>query len=289
MTRRQVIARLMAGAAVGTGCKPAGTPATDPPAPAAPPRHPYGPDPAQFGELTLPAGAGPHPVLVAVHGGFWSAAYDLAHLRGFCAALAADGWAVWSVEYRRVGMDGGGWPNTLLDVGLAADHVRTLAPAHDLDLGRVTAVGHSAGGHLALWLAGRGRIPAGHPLHRPDPLPLKGAVSLAGVCDLRRGHERNLGNGAVGRLLGGGPGEVPERYAGASPSDLLPLGTPQVLVHGADDGLVPIDQSREYRAAAAAKGDAVELVELPGVGHFEVIAPGSPAWPAVTAALGRFR
>jgi pimeloyl-ACP methyl ester carboxylesterase len=206
-----------------------------------------------------------------------------------CAALAGAGWAVWSVEYRRVGEEGGGWPNTLLDVATAADHLRALAPAHRLDLGRAVAVGHSAGGHLALWLAARRRLPPGHALHRPDPLPLRGAVALAGVCDLRRAHELGLGVGAVPRLLGGGPEAVPDRYAGASPADLVPLGTRQVLVHGAADSVVPVDISRAYRATAAAAGDVVELVEVAGAGHFEVINADSPAWPSVAGALARFR
>jgi acetyl esterase/lipase len=259
-----------------------------PPGPAAP-RHSYGQAAPQFGELSLPAGEGPHPVAVAVHGGFWASAYDLTHLRSLCAALAEAGWAVWSVEYRRVGDEGGGWPNTLLDVAAAADHLRTLAPVHRLDLGGVVSVGHSAGGHLALWLAGRRGFPPGHPLHRPDPLPLRGAVSLAGVCDLRRGHQLGLGGGAVAQLLGGGPEDVPDRYAGASPGEMLPLGTPQVLVHGTADPVVPVEISRTYRAAAVAKGDSVELLELAGGDHFGVIDPNSPAWPSVRGALAKFR
>ena len=294
-TRREAAWRVAVGAGVGlwagcsdstpTGGRAGGMP---PPGPAAP-WHPYGPGEYQFGELSLPPGEGPHPVAVAVHGGFWASAYDLTHLRSFCAALAEAGWAVWSVEYRRVGDEGGGWPNTLLDVAAAADYLRTLAPLHKLDLGRVASIGHSAGGHLALWLAGRRRIAAGDTLHRPDPLPLRGAVSLAGVCDLRHGQRLGLGGGAVDRLLGGGPEAVPERYAAASPADLLPLGTPQVLVHATDDLAVPVEISRAYRAAAVAKGDAVELVELASGDHFGAINPTSPAWPSVKEALAKFR
>ena len=297
LTRREAIWRLAVGAAagLGAGCSPAATSLVDPtsdglppPGPAAP-RHSYGRAAPQFGELSLPAGEGPHPVILAVHGGFWSSAFDLTHLRSFCAALADSGWAVWSVEYRRVGDAGGGWPNTLLDVADAADYLRTLAPAHRLDSDHVVSVGHSAGGHLALWLAGRHGLPPGHPLHRPDPLPLRGAVSLAGVCDLRRGHQLGLGGGAVARLLGGGPRAVPDRYAGASPAELLPLGTPQVLVHGTADRVVPVEISRAYRDLAVEKGDAVELLELAGAGHFALIDPNSSAWPSVKGALAKFR
>jgi len=113
-------------------------------------------------------------------------------------------------------------------------------------------------------------------------------VSLAGVCDLRRGHQLRLGGGAVAELLGGGPDAVPERYAAASPAELLPLGTPQVLVCGADDGVVPAEMSRAYQKAAVAKGDDAQLVELAGVEHFGVINPGSPAWPSVKGALAKF-
>jgi acetyl esterase/lipase len=267
-----------------------------PPGPAAP-RHVYGPAPQQFGELSLPDGKGPFPVAVAVHGGFWSSGFDLTHLRSFCAALADAGWAVWSVEYRRVGertekarssQEGGGWPNTMLDVAAAADHLRTLAPEQRLDLDRVVSVGHSAGGHLALWLAARRRLAPASPLHRPDPLPLRGAVSLAGVCDLRRAHQLGLGGPAVSQLMGGSPDEVPDRYAAASPAELLPLGTPQVLVHGSDDVVVPVEISRAYQKAAAAKGDDAQLVEIAGVEHFGVINPRSPAWPKVKGALAKF-
>ena len=153
----------------------------------------------------------------------------------------------------------------------------------------MVSVGHSAGGHLALWLAGRRGLPPGNVLHRPDPLPLRGAVSLAGVCDLRRGYQMRLGGGAVARLLGGGPEDVPDRYAGASPAERLPLGTPQVLVHGTADPAVPVEFSRTYRAAAVAKGDEVELLELAGEDHFGVIDPTSSAWPSVRDALARFR
>lgn len=286
VTRREAVQLAFgAGAGLFAGCGSSDTRAPKPEP--APPRHTYGTAASQFGELSIPNGEGPFPVAVAVHGGFWSSSFDLTHLRKFCAALAESGWAAWSVEYRRVG-DDGGWPNTFLDVAAATDHLRALAPEHKLDLKRVVSIGHSAGGHLALWLTARHKLAPGSALHRPDPLPLRGAVSLAGVCDLRRAHQLKLGGGAVEQLLGGAPDAVPDRYALASPVELLPLGTQQVLVHGADDPLVPVQISRDYQKAAVAKGDAAELVELAIVDHFTLIEPRSTAWPSVKGALAKF-
>lgn len=204
------------------------------------------------------------PLVVLLHGGFWRAAYDLSLMRPLAAALATDGYAVWNVEYRRVGMPGGGWPGTLDDVGAAID--AAVAPGAP-----VVLVGHSAGGHLALWAA------AGR--------PVAGVVSLAGVADLGAGARDRLGAGAVQELLGGGPQEVPERYAAASPRALLPLGPRILLVHGDADDAVPVSQSRDFAAAAAAAGDRVELVDLPGVDHMSLIDPAGPGWAAVRSRL----
>src|SRR3954469_3797173 len=151
------------------------------PSPPADLRIAYGPDPLHFGDLRVPTGGGPHPVALVVHGGFWRNRYDLEHIGHLCAALTAEGVATWSIEYRRLGDTGGGWPGTFADVAAAAKYLRTLTPLYDLDLGRVVTMGHSAGGHLALWLAGCGKIAEGDPLHVADPLPLSGVVSLAGV------------------------------------------------------------------------------------------------------------
>lgn len=242
-------------------------------------RIPYGPDPCQFGDLWLPAGPGPHPVLVSVHGGGWSAEHHLDIHDGLARDLAGRGFAVWNVEYRRLGNPGGGWPGTFLDVGRAVDHVRQLAPAHHLDLGRAVLFGHSAGGHLALWAAGRSRLPAGSPLAVPDSLPLAGVVSLAGITDLQQTYGLSPERAErVASLLGVHPDTGPERYRQASPRALLPLGLPQALLHGTADRHVPIDQSRDYVAAARAAGDDARLVELPGVDHFALVHPRSGAW-----------
>jgi acetyl esterase/lipase len=199
-----------------------------------------------------------------------------------CEALRAQGLATWNVEYRRLGEPGGGWPGTFLDVAAATDHLRDIAPAHGLDLGRVITLGHSAGGHLSLWVAARRWIRDGE-LFQPNPLRVQGAVSLAGVVDLRRAWSYGLD--AVTQLMGGTPDDVPERYDTGSPADLLPLGVPQILVHGRDDRVVPADLSVEYHAVAIRRGDDVRLVPLTAVGHYELIEPASPAWPPVAEAV----
>ncbi len=245
----------------------------------------YGPDPLNFGDLRLPTGNGPRPVVIVIHGGFWRAKYDLEHTGHLCAALTAGGYATWNIEYRRIGNMGGGWPGTFEDVAMGAKHVRELAAKYNLDLNRVVTLGHSAGGHLALWLAGCHKIPQGDPLYVNQPLSVAGVVSLAGVGDLRRGWEIGLSKGVVGDFLGGSPDDVPERYAVASPVELLPLGVRQVLVHGTEDADVPYKISERYYESAIEAGDQVELVTLEGTGHFEVIDPGSKEWPSVVGAV----
>ncbi|MBA2731401.1 MAG: alpha/beta hydrolase [Acidobacteria bacterium] len=243
----------------------------------------YGKDPLQFGELRLPKGKGPHPVAVIIHGGCWLSEYDVRHVGSFAAALTKAGVATWTVEYRRVGDSGGGWPGTFADVARAADYLRVLARSHHLDLKRVVAVGHSAGGQLALWLAARRRLPKSSEMYAPAPLRLRGVVSLAGVTDLKAFGPRC--NGAVSKLLGGTLEEFPMRYEQASPAKLLPLRVPQRLIHGAQDGIVPLEQSRAYADAARKSGDKIELTVLDGAGHFDLIAPQSSAWPAIERAV----
>jgi acetyl esterase/lipase len=253
--------------------------------PAGPAVHRYGPHSAQFLELTLPATeAGPRPVVVVLHGGFWRAAYDVELARPLAASLAADGFAAVAVEYRRVG-GGGGWPETLEDVAAALDALVDLPESGRLDLGGVTVVGHSAGGHLAAWAAGRGRLPAGAPGAGPG-VPVTAAVLQAGVLDLELAYEQGLGRGAVMAFLGEGPAEVPERYAVTNPVRLLPAGADVLCVHGADDVDVPPQQSERYAAAAAAAGDAVEVRIVPG-DHMVLIDPSGEPWNLVRDWLGR--
>lgn len=255
------------------------------PAPAADARIPYGSAEHQFGDLRLPTGPGPHPVVVVVHGGFWRAKYGLEHAGHLCADLARRGFATWSLEYRRVGHEGGGWPGTCEDVARGLDFLPTLAHSHPLDMKRVVGLGHSAGGHLILWLAARRRLQPGQPLYSPQPFELRGVVPLAGVVDLVRAHALRLGDGIVETFLGGPPAQVPEHYRFASPQALAPLGVRQVLVHGAKDDTVPLEISAGYQAHAAALGDDVRLVTLPDAGHFEVINPLAPEWEQVVDAV----
>jgi acetyl esterase/lipase len=239
---------------------------------------PYGDDSLAFGELRLPTGAGPHPLVILIHGGCWRSQYDLHHVAPLGAALTRRGVAVWTIEYRRIGDAGGGWPGTFEDVARGADHVRELARKFPLDLERVVLVGHSAGGHLALWLAARRHLPAGSPL-AVDPLPVRGVVGLAAISDLRAyGAGAGYCNESVGLLLGGTPAEVPDRYAQASPTELPPAGVPLRLVHGTGDTVVPLEQSRAF---AARLGGEARYVPIEGAGHFDLIAPTSSAWATV--------
>lgn len=258
------------------------------PQPAPDHRLAYGDDPLQFGELRLPSGPGPHPVAMVVHGGCWLAAYDLGYMAGLAAALADAGVATWSVEYRRVGDAGGGWPGTLADVAAAADRLRGLAGSHRLDLARVVVVGHSAGGHLALWLAARHRLEAEDPLRGRDPLRPTAVVALAGIPDLGAYAAPEGCGAAVAQLLGGEPAEVPDRIGRASPIELVPLGVPQILIVGGRDTIVPAEQAERHAARAAAAGDRVEVREVADAGHFELVVPGSVAWPTVRDAVLEF-
>ena len=239
----------------------------------------YGTEPQQFGDLRVPNRSGLHPVVVVIHGGFWRNRYDLEHIGPLCAALTENGLATWSIEYRRLGDPDGGWPGTFLDVANAVNHLRSIAAQHHLDLDRVITLGHSAGGHLALWVAGLGRVARDSPIHVSDPLRLRAAISLAGVSDLRRAAELRLSAGVTRELVGGSPEQYPERYTAASPIELLPLGVRQFLLHGTNDDNVPFEISQHYCDAARAKGDDVELIELRGIGHFELIDPESTVWP----------
>ena len=245
----------------------------------------YGPAPQQRAELRLPKGPGPHPAVILIHGGCWEAPWGFDQVRGLAAALAAEGYATWSLEYRRLGDAGGGWPGTLEDVAKGADHLRAIAAERGLDLERVIALGHSAGGQLAMWLAGRHKLPAGSPLRVADPLRLRGVVSLAGITDLVAGAAGGVCGDAIPRLLGGPPAEHENRTHLLSPIERLPLGVPQRLVCGAQDRIVPIGQARAYVAAARRAGDDVALELVEGAGHFELVDPASAAWQAVRAAV----
>jgi acetyl esterase/lipase len=241
-----------------------------------PEHHPYGKARAQFGELFLPDGDGPFPVAVLLHGGFWKAQYGRKLMHPLCAAVVALGWAAWNVEYRRLGaLSGGGYPQTLDDVSAAVDHLAET-PAHAagvLDTSHVTAIGHSAGGQLAAWLATRAA----------PRVAVTRVVSQAGVVDLRMASRLRLSDGVVHRFLGGAPDEVPERYAAASPAERLPLGVPLLLTHGDRDDIVPPEMSEQFAQAARAAGDDVDLVVAAGEEHLGHLDPANPLWQAVAA------
>ncbi len=231
-------------------------------------RIPYGSDVNQFGDLRVPPGTGPHPLVINIHGGFWKAAYSLEHNGHLCEALRKRGVATWSIEYRRIAQPGGGWPGTFDDVKAAAEYALNLPKNQPIDPSRVIAMGHSAGGHLALWLAAESRW-------------LQGAISLAGVADLRKAHALRLSQGIVDTFLGGSPEQVPDRYGSASPMERLPIGKPMTLIHGEKDNIVPIEIARGFEAAARKAGDAVKLHALANTGHFELIDPRSSQWATV--------
>jgi acetyl esterase/lipase len=239
-------------------------------------QHRYGAHPRNLAELHRPAGDGPHPVAVLLHGGYWQPPWTKLIMRPLCLDLVRRGWAAWNVEYRRLGRDGGGWPMTFDDVARAIDHLAELADPR-LDLERVTLVGHSAGGQLALWAGGRRELPAGAPGADPRVCGRR-VLALAAVCDLA----------AAGRpareLLGGSVEDVPDRYAQADPMRRLPLHVPVALVHARGDATVDVQRSRDYAAAARAAGADVTLVETPG-GHRDPIDPASEAWRAASAWL----
>jgi len=242
-------------------------------------------DPLQFGELSLPAGDGPFPLAIVIHGGCWRA--DVVSLRStarLASALRDAGVATWNIEYRRVGDAGGGWPGTFRDVAAANDFARTLARTHPLDLSRVVVVGHSAGAHLALWSAARPRLPSESDLHTESPLRPSGVVALAGPGDLRSFAAPGgsiCGRGTLETLLGGTFEAVPEHWAQGSPAALLPLGVPQTLIVGTRDRVIPSRIVEAYEQAALAAGDRVKLVEVTGADHMQLVEPGSQAWPAV--------
>jgi acetyl esterase/lipase len=239
----------------------------------------YGEHPDQVANLHLPAADsndGIWPCVVLIHGGFWRTGWDRTLMTPLAIDLAGRGIAAWNIEYRRVGQDGGGWPGTLQDVARALDH---LVGVGQVDPLRVVTCGHSAGGHLALWLAARHRLAPGAIGAEPAVRPVA-AISQAGVCDLERAWRDDLGGGAVEGLLG--PfADRPERYAIASPGALAPLGVPQFLVHGTADDSVPASQSRDH----ARRDPGAELVELPGVDHFSVVDPEHDAWRVVVDRL----
>ncbi|WP_309814222.1 alpha/beta hydrolase [Pseudarthrobacter sulfonivorans] len=251
-------------------------------------KYQYGEDASQWGELflpELPAGGEHRGVVVVIHGGYWRSQYGAELGEPLAKDLAANGMAAWNLEYRRAG-NGGGWPNTFIDVLAGIDKLHELATKHTLNLGSVVALGHSAGGHLAAWAAGRGKLAQlGMPdadrqiLRRQDAsaVHLTGVVSQSGLLNLAEAEQLNLSNGAVSNLLGGSSSKYPLRHKYADPMTTLPLAVPVIAVHGADDDTVPLSQSRAYVDAGTAAHMATRLVMVPG-DHYALIDTKTPAY-----------
>ncbi len=244
----------------------------------------YGDQALQVVDLWLPAGGGPHPTVLMVHGGCWQS--DIADRRimnWIADDLRRRGVAVWNIDYRGVDREGGGYPGTFLDVAAAADALRDHNSRYALDTTNLVAVGHSAGGHLALWLAARSRLPEGSPLRRGNPLPIHAVVSLGGLPDLEeaaRPPGSGCGTEVIGRLTSG-------HFEDTSIPRLGPLGVPQVLVNGSHDRIIPTAYAEGYAAPMREKGDEVRVRVIDHSGHIELIAPESAAWAAAADEIGK--
>jgi acetyl esterase/lipase len=250
----------------------------------------YGAGPYQFGDLWIPQARSGSlvPLVVFFHGGWWKSQYDLGYAGYLCAALKQEGIATWSVEYRRVGETGGGWPATFQDAATGFDFAATLAKSYPLDLTRVIAMGHSAGGHLAFWVAGRHHIDLHSEIYQPRPqVPLRGAIALAGAVDLRLtidlsgyftfAHDKQ----EVYALMGGKPGDLADRYQAGNPGDLLPFQVPQLLIQGTADDQIPAELPSRWAEMSRRQGNQVTVSILPSADHFDVVDPESKAWGTV--------
>ena len=249
----------------------------------------YGPASAQVVELFLPKGRGPHPVVLLIHGGCYLAQFEgLAQTSGIAADLAGRGYAVWNVEYRKLGEPGAGYPGTFLDVADAVGRIRTDAVRYNLDVQRVVALGHSAGGHLALWAAGRHRLPKSSPLWRSDPQVIRAVISLGGIGDLE--GQGDVFAGACGKepipqIIGAATRTAP--YADTSPAELLPLGAGIVMMSGVSDHVMPPFTGQAFAERAQRAGDNAVSVAIADAGHFDVVIPTTAAWKAVVKTLAR--
>lgn len=251
----------------------------------------YGMDPLQHVDLWLPAGPGPYPVVLMVHGGCWQTDIAEADIMNYIADdLRSHGIAVWNIEYRGIDRPGGGYPGTFQDVAKAADLLATAGAKYRLKTDRIVAIGHSAGGHLALWLAARSRVPATSALHSPHPLPLATVISIGGLPDLEAAQiaPGDTCGAFSARAMAGKPGkDRPNVYRDTSPAAMMPFPGQQILVNATRDGIAPPAFADAYAAKARAAGGQVRRIVIPDEGHVELIAPGSAAWAAERAEIER--
>ncbi|PKB20475.1 alpha/beta hydrolase [Janthinobacterium sp. 64] len=241
----------------------------------------YGAAPSQYAQLFRPEGSGPFPVVVLVHGGCWTVAFGgIGQMRNVAGALVAQGIAVWNVEYRRVDEEGGGYPGTYEDMHAALDSLQQHAEQYQLDVKRIVAMGHSAGGQLVQWIAGRDKLPKSSPLYREQYLPIKNILSLGGLADLR--HEQALIKSScerdIAQLAGSASTERPDIYSDTNAADLMPNGSRTVLATGELDTISPPRVAHDYAAKAKVAGDHAEVLILPGASHYDEIAATSNAW-----------
>lgn len=253
---------------------------------------PYGSDPLQVGDLWLPENPSTTqtiPVVLMVHGGCWQTDIaDRSIMDWIAADLASQGIAVWNIDYRGVDRPGGGYPGTFADVAAAADHLRTIAPQYRLDTSRIVAFGHSAGGHLALWLAGRSRLPATSALAGGNPLPITSVIASGALPDIEAAlalDNNQCTTSAMPALTGTATPERPDPLADTSIPNLLPLGVRQIFVNASADTIAPPSLATGYAAKADAVGEQIDVVTIPNEGHVELIAPGTRAWAAEVAAI----
>ncbi len=255
---------------------------------------PYGEAPSQKVELFLPRPDAEHPdalrpVVVLIHGGCWQKAIAGPEImRPAAGAFVEKGYAVWSIGYRGIDEEGGGYPGTYQDVGKAIDLLRDHAEANKLDLNRVVVFGHSAGAHLALWAAGRSKLPAASPLASEKPLRPRAVVGVGGIGSLKNWEQEIgliCGADTVAKLA---PGEGDARFADTSPELLLPTGIPVVMLHGVFDPVTYPAIGFDYIQAVRKAGDRGDIQIAPVSGHFEVIAPGTSAFAQALAAVQRY-
>lgn len=242
----------------------------------------WGPGPTDLSDLWLPEGTGPFPVVLMVHGGCWQKAIADRSLMNWAAEdLRRQGFAVWNIEYRGVDEPGGGYPGTFLDVARAADALREQAISHPLDLKRIVAFGHSAGGHLALWLAARDRLPELSPMRMADPLKLAGVLSSGGLADLNAARsvtQRSCLADIFDKLVGDISSTRADVLSDTSPAEMLPLKLKQISVNGHEDAVAPASLGEGYTRRARAAGDDAEVFVIANTGHVELVSPGSDAW-----------